>query len=499
MANNNLSDQLNRCRRAGVPLVAVETPDPASAIRAVRQAWGDAAPIAQWDLALRTRAASEAGEPLAAEIGECDSWELPLRFSGAACEDAVAVVHGADVLVCGDRADPLTVQAVWHARDACKAQGKCLVLLGASFASLSPALRNDVVVLEEPLPDAAALDSLVRQVDACHRESLGSARPPVSDADAARAVEAVQGLSAFLAEQALAMALNGDGYNMGELWGHKRKLVSQTRGLSVHRGGESFADLGGLGPVKADLRAVMAGRRRPAVVCWIDEIGTTGLAARQDTSGVNQDQEGTLLSWMEDRDIYGVFYLGPAGTGKSAMCKACGGEFGVPTLRVDLGAMQGSLVGESQRALRDALRVIEAVAGDGRILAVATSNSVDGLSAPMRSRFTDTFFFDLPTAEERRPIWDVWLAKHPGIPGDARLADGADEGWVGRNIRQCVAKAWERNVPLAEAARHIVPVGSVEREEVERLRGQAAGRFLSASQPGVYRLPEPPKGRKMRR
>jgi uncharacterized membrane protein len=44
------------------------------------------------------------------------------------------------------------------------------------------------------------------------------------------------------------------------------------------------------------------------------------------------------------------------------------------------------------------------------------------------------------------------------------------------------------NMSVEEASEYIIPVGSVEREEIERLRKQADGRYLNASGKGVYRI-----------
>jgi hypothetical protein len=43
------------------------------------------------------------------------------------------------------------------------------------------------------------------------------------------------------------------------------------------------------------------------------------------------------------------------------------------------------------------------------------------------------------------------------------------------------------DVPLTQAAQHVVPVAVTAAEQVERLRTWASGRCLSASAPGVYR------------
>jgi hypothetical protein len=42
------------------------------------------------------------------------------------------------------------------------------------------------------------------------------------------------------------------------------------------------------------------------------------------------------------------------------------------------------------------------------------------------------------------------------------------------------------NLSIGDSAQYIVPVARSAADQIERLRQQASGRFLSASQPGVY-------------
>jgi hypothetical protein len=42
------------------------------------------------------------------------------------------------------------------------------------------------------------------------------------------------------------------------------------------------------------------------------------------------------------------------------------------------------------------------------------------------------------------------------------------------------------NLSIVDSAQYIVPVARSAADQIERLRQQASGRFLNASQPGVY-------------
>lgn len=58
----------------------------------------------------------------------------------------------------------------------------------------------------------------------------------------------------------------------------------------------------------------------------------------------------------------GVLLVGVPGTGKSLIAKCIGNQWGMPVLRMDIGALMGSLVGQSESNMRRALKTAEAMA-----------------------------------------------------------------------------------------------------------------------------------------
>lgn len=58
----------------------------------------------------------------------------------------------------------------------------------------------------------------------------------------------------------------------------------------------------------------------------------------------------------------GVLLVGVPGTGKSLIAKCIGNQWGMPVLRMDIGALFGSLVGQSEANMRKALKTAEAMA-----------------------------------------------------------------------------------------------------------------------------------------
>ena len=191
----------------------------------------------------------------------------------------------------------------------------------------------------------------------------------------------------------------------------------------------------------------------------------------------------------------GVLLLGPPGSGKSQFAKALGAETNRPTLVLDVGALLGSLVGQSEAepAARQRGRstrwrpcvvmvdeVEKALAGSSgpsgdsgvasRIFAglltwlndhesdafvVCTSNDVSRLPPEFArsERFDATFFLDLPAAPGRRPRAD--LADVPRqVRRSTRRSRGrrSDRDWTGAEIKSWPA-GWRRllGLPLAEA------------------------------------------------
>jgi hypothetical protein len=239
-------------------------------------------------------------------------------------------------------------QGIWNLRDAFKASKRMLVLLGPAL-QLPVELERDVILLDEPLPTDKELAEII---DRLH-EFAGIAKPKIGDVDSL--VRASRGLASFPAEQAVAMSMSRSGVDTGKLWSLKRKMIEQTKGLQVYMGGEDFSSVGGIPQIKKFGKQLFAGSEPPAAIVFVDEIekalaGSSGSAG--DSSGTSQDQLGVLLSAMQDNEWSGLIAVGPPGTAKSLYAKALGNSHGVPTLKLDLGSLKGSLVGKSEQQVQ---------------------------------------------------------------------------------------------------------------------------------------------------
>jgi hypothetical protein len=465
-------------RRVGTPLLIVRTADPASAITQVCAGVNgkqSPPPVLVWDFVGGLQGRNEAGKSAVAKVlGE----NSPVLGPGDVLALAQRVAADAILFLLNPQRvweQPDVVQGVWNLRDVFKAGGQMLVLVTPPGVTLPVELQNDVMIIDEPLPSTGDLAKLV--ADTFESANL----PTPDDPTVSKAVDALVGLAAFPAEQVLAMSLSKNGLDLERLWERKCQAVEQTPGLAIWRGGETFEQIGGCENIKRFLSAVLQGREAPRVIVFVDEIEKAFAGTGTDMSGVKTEMTGTMLSWMQDRGADGIIFIGPPGAAKSAVAKAAGATAGIPTVAFDLSAMQSSLVGGSGERLRAALQVVDAIS-QGRSLWIATCNSITSLPPELRRRFTlGTFFFDLPSRDEREAIWEIYIKRWdlPGDPPD-------DDGWTGAEIKECCRKAWRLKLSLRESAEYIVPVSQSAADQIEALRRQASGRFLSASQPGVF-------------
>jgi len=370
--------------------------------------------------------------------------------------------------------NPLVIQAIMAMRDRFKSTNQTLVLLGPSF-QFPAELANDVLSYDVAYPGREQLGEIVTDLYAQADQA-----PKLTQGALDKYVSAIQGLPSFGAEQATSVSISRKGLDLDALRERKRLMVAQTRGASIWAGRDKFEDVGGCGAVKSYLTDFMNGPDRPEALVFLDEIDKAMAgSAGGDTSGVSQDILGAILSWMDGtsgKTVPGALFLGPPGAAKSALTKSAGGEFDLPVIVGDIGAMKDSLVGESGKNVRAFLKMVDAVS-NGRPLLVATCNGIETLKPELRRRFTSEWFFDLPTKKDRDQIWKIWTKKF-GVKDEDRPED---EGWTGAEIRKACEMAWRLRRSLAEAGKLVVPVSVSAQAQIEQLRASATNRFLDAS------------------
>ncbi len=377
---------------------------------------------------------------------------------------------------------------------------KALVVITPQ-AKLPDELRDDAVLLELPPPGPSELEAVLDRL-------AGSPAVPsrLTPLGREKLVQAALGLTAAQAQRVFAKAVVRDGglddRAIGLVTEEKKQIIRESQALEFFAVTETVDDVGGLAQLKEWLRL----RER----AFTQEARDYGLPAPK-----------------------GLALIGIPGTGKSLTAKMIGGLWRLPLLRLDVGALFGSLVGQSEEQARRALRLAETVAPcllwidevekalasgglDGGtsqrvfgailtwmqektapVFVVATANEVAALPPELlrRGRFDEIFFLDLPTAEERRDIFRVHLSKRRRLVADFDLDQlaSASEGYVGAEIEQAVIDALVLGFNagrelttedvLATLARQ-VPLSVSQREAVQHLRRWLhEGRAQSASYP----------------
>ncbi len=441
--------------------------------------------MAVWDLerGLRTGPSSETGatDPLAAIRAVGSLLEPAGTKPKESKEDPFAILvlvnlhrflHSAEI-----------VQALNKQLIAGKQSRTILVVL-SPVVQIPVELEKLFVVVEHALPSREQLAEIARGVATDEGEL-----PEGQELE--RVLDASAGLTRYEAENAFSLSLVRHGrLEVETLWQIKSQQLKKSGLLSLHRGSERFDDLGGLASLKAFCRRAL----RP-------------------------------LSANENVRPRGIMLLSPPGCGKSGFAKALGNETGRPTLILDIGSLMGSLVGQSESNIRQALRIVDAMAPavlfidecEKALSGVASSGQSDsGVSARLfgtpltwlndhtsdvfvcctcndisklppefsrAERFDGVFFIDLPHPETRKAIWQLYINQY-GLSANQKMPEDTD--WTGAEIKSCCRLAALLDVPLTQAAENVVPVARTAKESVQKLREWATGRCLHADRFGLY-------------
>ena len=473
--------RLKACRRVSVPIVVYTTPDQNGSVSMICDGINGGSPKLQWDFCQGVKPINEEGSAAlaAANIDPEDTVANPAGMIQSALQlppKTILFVKNAQRFI----DDVGFIQAVCNCRDAFKADKRTLVLMGVGI-TLPPELSTDVFTIDEELPDEEQLRQVIADAyRAIDREA--------DEETLQRGAGALKGISLFQAEQITYTSLTPDGLDFDEVWNQKKSAVEQGPGMELYRGIDAFDQLGGLQALK--------------------DFCVRSINNRRNNNPLFRPK--------------GVFLLGVPGTGKSAFAKALGNETGRPTLLLDVGALMGSLVGQSEENTRQALKVVYAMSpcilfcdeiekafsgvgdsGDSGVstrlfgtfltwlndhtsdvFVVCTCNDISKLPPEFSraERFDGIFFLDLPGESERAQIWDIFERLYE-VEKQERPND---EGWTGAEIRACCRMSAILGVSLVDAGVYIVPVSSTSKEKVDSLKNWARNRCLDANQPGMF-------------
>lgn len=374
------------------------------------------------------------------------------------------------------------------------------ILVTAPGAEIPAELENECVVIDYPLPGVKELDEVLNKL-----QLIPGVTIRLSDAGREKLLQAALGMTASQAQRIFARAIVNNGClsdsDIDFVMREKKQIIREIEALEYTDVSETPASVGGLGELKhwLNLREKAFSR----------EAREYGLPAPK-----------------------GIALIGIPGTGKSLSAKMISRLWHLPLLRLDVGALFGSLVGESEERVRRVLSVVEIIAPcilwidelekalshggldsgtstrvfasiltwmqekTAPVFVVATANDVSSLPPELlrRGRFDEIFFLDLPTEEERREIFEVHLLKRLRLPEayDLDALARASNGFVGAEIEQAVIDAMYTGFndggreftteDILQALERQVPLSVSQREKIEALRSWLqSGRAQSAS------------------
>jgi len=385
---------------------------------------------------------------------------------------------------------------------ATKLRGKAqTIVIISPVMNLPLELEKEITVLEFPLPDKQEIESRLDMVVAAAKDN------PQLDANVGpdlreKIVKSAQGLTMDEIESSFARSLvEKKRLDVDVLFEEKKQIVRKSGLLEYYPAESQMGDVGGHELLKE----------------WL---------ARRDKAFSEKAQEFGLPIPK------GVLLLGVQGCGKSLVAKAVSASWNLPMLKMDVGRIFGSLVGQSEENIRRAIRIAESVApcvlwadelekgfagigsvGDSgttaRVFAtfltwmqektkpvfmLATANDVSKLPPELlrKGRFDEIFFVDLPDAPERKQIFSIHLSKRKRDPSKFNLTAlvKATDGYSGAEIEALVVSglhtAFDADRDLTDKdmldeTKATVPLSRLMEEKIDELREWAHMRARPSS------------------
>jgi len=485
MADMDLAKELTGLFRANIPLINLVTYEEDRVIKTIAGLETKLG-IYTWDLADGFRVIREAAQPLPKKEVTSDTL-LPFLAEQAppGCVVVLKDFHHSWT----QRKGPVT-RKLRNMAPGLRAKNQFLVMV-TPVRDLPVELKDDVIVLDVPPPDSEELGRLFEDVTSTlPRETLP--RPEVREKLVTSALGLTTNQARLAFSQVLAQFGQFDDRGIARVTWAKRQIIRESGALEFWPAEEGEANVGGLDLLKA----------------W--------LAKRELAFG--EEARQARLPYPR-----GVALIGIPGTGKSLTAKMASGMWKLPLLRLDVGAVFGSLMGESERNIRLATQLAEAVspcilwidemekafAGVGEahlsggvakrvfgtfltwlqertspVFVIATANDVTALPVELLARFDRTFFLDLPNATERRQIFVIHLDR-AGVAfpeRSLRLHELVERsrGFVGREIERVIREAQftafadqNREIEQADleaALAEVIPVSKSHASVIEELQ-----------------------------
>jgi AAA+ superfamily predicted ATPase len=401
-----------------------------------------------------------------------------------------------------------------------KMSKKMLIFL-CPVINLPPELEKEFTLIEAPLPDEGNLNTVLDGIlDASKIPE--DKRPTIEQRKLL--IDAAKGLTTQEAENAFTLSIieprKQGKRKLEELWDHH--VVIREKCFALRKN-----------PILEYIRDVPAGL---SVIGGLDNLKEWVSPLQK---AFTEEAKTFGLTWPK-----GILLVGPPGCGKSLFSKVVAGALNMPLLKLDMGRVYGSLVGQSESNIRNAIRVAEAIspcvlwldeiekgvssgganAGDSgvssRVLqtlltwlqektspvfVVATANDVSMLPPELlrKGRFDEMFSIDLPTKKERKEILAIHINRRNrqsiiGTGGNKidleHFSGQTTEGFTGAEIDGALEQAMRvafangrdlNTVDLQDAFDSTQPISKTMQERLTALRNWCKARTRPANKAEV--------------
>jgi SpoVK/Ycf46/Vps4 family AAA+-type ATPase len=330
-----------------------------------------------------------------------------------------------------------------------------ICILSPTLGEIPPELEEDIVVLELSLPDYHEIEDMVMK-------TYGHLIPKTWHASIRSILyKSLQGLSMDNIKRVVRKSISMNNGVLSEdcikyIQDEKQQIIKKQKILDYYPHKETIEHIGGLDEIKK----------------WFNE--------REAVFRLSKDKIESL-----GLDVpKGLLLIGVPGSGKSLCCKALAGIWNLPLLRMDVGRLFGSTVGESEKNIRRCIQLAEAVSpcimwideidkafggitgfqGDSGtqlrvfgtfitwlqekekpVFVIATANEPKSLPPELwrKGRYDEVFFVDLPSAEEREEIFKIHLERRGQNVNrlNCKFLSQNTQGFTGAEIEQSVKDA----------------------------------------------------------
>lgn len=405
---------------------------------------------------------------------------------------------------------PGLVRDLRNSLDTLKAKGNMIIFV-SPIIKIPVELDKDIQLLDYALPSEQAIGDRITHVKSS-AEKNSKDKLVLSEDIKQAAIEAAKGMTASEVENAFTLALV------------THKTFTSDYVLTVFREKVQQVKKGGLlQHIESDVDFTQVG----------------GLDALKDWMKVRSKAYSSAARKFGLPYPKGALLCGVPGCGKSLIAKATAREFGFPLFQLDVGALFGKHVGETEENFR---RVVDTVEGIGRcilyideiekalnkdavsgkgdtgtssrsfgtlltwlsdhkspVFVIGTSNNHTILPPEMtrKGRFDEMFWIDLPDEQERKDIFKVILSRYGRDPKNFKLDILAKKSkeFTGSEIENVVISAMFKqfaadagdinNSVLEDECNETIPLAKTSKADLEDMRQKAEGKLRIACRDGV--------------